>query len=195
MNKVIDISRAEIKTATVEVRQITIDARKMTLSVFRQIPEENIFLDTVGGLILAGLPWGRIAYYWGDQNTNHLHILWQKDTELRRALIGKIKPLTDADLDRAIDDNYVSTALGTARWSGVVPWWFPDHIEVPAETEYYKAGDIENFKEEKVAAIQDIRKQREKILRPFFSRARLETESWMAHYNELSKLDQLFIAV
>jgi len=86
----IDTEQAEIKTTTVEIKSLTVNASKMTLSVFRQIPEEPllVFDEVICGFNLAGVPWGRVNYYWGDdKDHNGIHVLWLKGTELKRSVI------------------------------------------------------------------------------------------------------------
>lgn len=76
------VQNAEIKTATVEVRTLTLSGKQVTLSVFKQIEEENLF-DQTGDF--AGEPWGRVNYCPGKCSERpHLHALWQKGNELRR---------------------------------------------------------------------------------------------------------------
>ena len=102
MTAKISVEKAEINTATIEVQTLMVDSRKLTLSVFRQIKEENIIAienrNFIPGLFLReyllGTPWGTVNYFWGDQEENHdLHILWQKDNELRRCLYPKLTRL------------------------------------------------------------------------------------------------------
>ena len=86
-NRKIDVSHAEIKTAVVSVKTLTINARQLTLSVFRQIQEDELFVINDTTLSLAGVPWGVVQYHWGDQNRSDLHVLWVKNQELRRSLV------------------------------------------------------------------------------------------------------------
>jgi len=82
----IKIEEAQIKTATVEVKSLVINARKMTLSVFRQVQQENVINEET--LELKGIPWGTINYFWGDLYGD-VHVLWQSGNELRRSLNSK----------------------------------------------------------------------------------------------------------
>src|SRR6266496_1508798 len=97
-----------ITTLSIEVKVMKIGKRQVTLSVFRQLPEERIIDHLTGKL--RGIPWGRVNYHvecsdaipvltygqelirkvlqeegqkWVDP---HLHIVWQKGNELRRAV-------------------------------------------------------------------------------------------------------------
>ena len=82
----INVEDARLKTAFIEIKAISINNKQMTLSVFRQVPEEDIIdLNTVQ---LKGVPWGKVNYFWGNINPkNKVNLLWQKDNELRRCII------------------------------------------------------------------------------------------------------------
>ncbi len=83
------VQNAEIKTATVEVRTLTLSGKQVTLSVFKQIEKESIFLEDGR---LAGEAWGRVNYHPDPEckdlaTITHHHIVWQKGGDLRRCLI------------------------------------------------------------------------------------------------------------
>lgn len=83
---VINVENAQVKTASVEIKALTVSGKQITLSVFRQIEEENL-LDKEDATI-NGLPWGKINYFWGkDKETVGLHILWQRDKQLKRFIM------------------------------------------------------------------------------------------------------------
>jgi hypothetical protein len=89
---------AAIQTATVEVKTLTLKGRQLTLSVFRQIVVEPILVHADGEIKLAGTPWGRVHYFpppCDKKGGDHLHIIWQKGGELRRACVD---PVVAADL-------------------------------------------------------------------------------------------------
>ncbi|MEV7427003.1 hypothetical protein [Streptomyces sp. NPDC091212] len=78
---------ATITTAAVEVKALTISGKQVTLAVFRQLEEASIIesLDAT----LAGEPWGRVNYH-PDKCADakeHIHVVWQKEDELRRATV------------------------------------------------------------------------------------------------------------
>ena len=83
--KKINVVEAKITTATVEIQTLTINGKQMTLAVFRQLQQEDIFDEEKGRL--KGVPWGIVNYFWGDCQPNHLHVVWQKGNELRRACV------------------------------------------------------------------------------------------------------------
>ncbi len=91
MTKILTIKEANISTLAVELKAIHINSKQMTLSVFRQIQEENCFDENFN---LLGLAWGTVNYYWDkcpQDNESVLHIVWQKGDELRRCRFGDIQ--------------------------------------------------------------------------------------------------------
>ena len=82
----ISVHKAEILTATVEVKTLRISGKQMTLSVFRQLLEESLHNTDDGSA--KGTVWGRVNYYWGNcADGDHLHVVWQRDDALRRACV------------------------------------------------------------------------------------------------------------
>lgn len=83
----ITTEEAKLKTASVEIKAITVSGKQMTLAVFRQLIEEPI-VDEVNNQLL-GVPWGIVNYHSGVGceyvAEEHLHIIWQKGSELRRS--------------------------------------------------------------------------------------------------------------
>ena len=84
MASAITVGSAAINTFTINVRVLQVGARQVTLSVFRQLPQEDLF--DAETLTLRGRPWGCVNYKWGDcsQDQQHLHVVWQKDARLLR---------------------------------------------------------------------------------------------------------------
>jgi hypothetical protein len=81
-----DLFASDVKTAslTVEIKSLHVGTKQMTLSVFRQIHEEDL-LDK--DFKLLGKPWGLINYWWDkcpQWNPSCIHVIWQKGNELRR---------------------------------------------------------------------------------------------------------------
>jgi len=84
----LNVENAQIKTASVEIKTLTVSGKQVTLSVFRQIIQEDLF-DT-RNLKLNGVPWGIVNYFWKEDNQDFkIHVVWQKGKELRRSLIFK----------------------------------------------------------------------------------------------------------
>jgi hypothetical protein len=80
---------AQIKTATVELRVLTINGKQVTQAVFWQLEKEDLIDGETAELGLRGVPWGRMNYYRSPCQDDHLHIVWQKGTELRRACVSE----------------------------------------------------------------------------------------------------------
>ena len=87
MTRTITAKEATIKTAVVEVKALTITGRQVTLSVFRQLKDEPLLDEDTGDL--RGVPWGTVNYFWGGcaKAAEHLHVVWQKGDQLRRACV------------------------------------------------------------------------------------------------------------
>ncbi len=80
-----DLSLEEL---SVTIKTIKVNSRKMTLAVFKQLPEENIFHPKT--LELKGIPWGKVNYYWGDQKPwQGIQVVWTKDGILKRCFLKK----------------------------------------------------------------------------------------------------------
>jgi hypothetical protein len=76
---------AQVKTAVVEIRALTINGRQVTQSLFWQLENEDLIDWQTAQL--RGVPWGRVNYYRAPRKDDHLHVVWQKGTELRRACV------------------------------------------------------------------------------------------------------------
>jgi len=81
--RAITTKEATIRTATVALKTLAISGKQVTLSVFRQLIDEDLIDPYTGKL--NGVPWGTVNYFWGDCEPDHLHVVWQKGSELRRA--------------------------------------------------------------------------------------------------------------
>ncbi|MFE5108279.1 hypothetical protein [Streptomyces sp. NPDC056663] len=78
---------ATVTMATIQVQALTIGKRQVTLAVFRQLEDEEIIQPLHADL--SGEPWGRVNYHpdkCADEK-EHIHVVWQKDDELRRATV------------------------------------------------------------------------------------------------------------
>lgn len=87
MAKAIQTNEANVKTTAVEVKVIKISNHQVTQSVFRQLVQEDL-IDPLT-VQLRGVPWGFVNYFWGPCSANHLHVIWQKGSELRRACVWR----------------------------------------------------------------------------------------------------------
>jgi hypothetical protein len=84
----ITVQDARLSTLSVSIKSLHVGSKQMTMGVFRQLTQEQILSNEMR---LLGIPWGRVNYFWEDRckGYGHLHIVWQKDDELRRACIDK----------------------------------------------------------------------------------------------------------
>jgi len=95
---IIEAKEAKIHTVTVEVQTIRIGGKQVTQSVFRQLKDESLFLfhwEPEWKVEMRGDPWGTVNYCPGKSCRNddyryssrHLHVVWQKGSELRKATV------------------------------------------------------------------------------------------------------------
>jgi hypothetical protein len=85
----VNVHEVTLKAATVTVKSLTISGEQVTLPVFRQLLLEPVIDEKT--CQFRGVPWGRVHYFPGDcagkEEHGHLHIVWQKGEELRRACV------------------------------------------------------------------------------------------------------------
>lgn len=87
-----------VHTATIDVKVLRIEKKQVTMSVFRQIPEENLFrLDDRGWLLVDGDPWGVVHYVWNDSpRWARKYLVFQRDGKLfRMPLPSSLKYVDD----------------------------------------------------------------------------------------------------
>jgi len=90
MTMTITVEEAQIRTAAVEIKTMTVNGRQVTLSLFRQLKDEDLIEDTDAGFVLKGQAWGVVNYHPDAvcaKAAQHLHVVWQAGDELRRALV------------------------------------------------------------------------------------------------------------
>jgi len=87
MTKILNAENAQIITATVTVRALTIERRQVTLSVFRQLLQEEIVDFEV--MRLKGVGWGHVRYLIESPPDKAIHLVWQKGQELRRCIVER----------------------------------------------------------------------------------------------------------
>lgn len=101
--KSINVTDVTLKTATVEVKSLTLNNKQVTLAVFRQLKEETLIdAETCE---LRGTPWGVVNYH-PDRCADeppHLHVVWQKGAELRRALVPQTLSIGSVRQDKYED--------------------------------------------------------------------------------------------
>ncbi len=115
------VHNAEVRTATVEIRTLTVSGKQVTLAVFRQLKSQPLIQ---GDGTLAGQPWGVVNYHpdkCGDDN-EHLHVVWQSGTELRRAAHSAPSPqwMRSANGDALIQALYCENGHRRPTGSGLI---------------------------------------------------------------------------
>ena len=171
----IDVSHAELHTATVELKMITVDQRQMTLSVFRQIPQQPIIDGKT--FKLNGVPWGWVNYFWPEIKFPYspvvlgkkVQVVWQKGTALYRAVVFAL-PAT-LTLDKLAQDG--------RRYLSNTPNWMP-----------YQGGLGWTPK-----VIRELANQYDENDKSFLVRYEKLRLKYNAVVKALMELDQLFIAV
>jgi hypothetical protein len=80
MKKIITAEIASVETAVVALTVIRINNKQMTLAVFRQLQKDSH---------ITGPVWGQVNYHPDKCSDDwpHLHLIWQKNDELRRAVV------------------------------------------------------------------------------------------------------------
>lgn len=87
MSHAINVKEANVNTVSIEINALKIGKKQVTMGVFRQLENESIInFETME---LKGIPWGKVNYWPKPCNDDHLHIVWQKGKELKRACVFK----------------------------------------------------------------------------------------------------------
>lgn len=103
-------SDVAIKQAVVEIKVLKIGNKQVTQAVFKQLLEEHIIDPDTGKL--QGDAWGRVNYHANCEHLprEHVHVVWQKGDELRRAAEA------------------IGTNRGYARWREDVRLWSYQYV-------------------------------------------------------------------
>jgi hypothetical protein len=129
MGHAIKVRDAHIKTAAVEIKSLTVSGKQVTMGVFRQLQVEDVIDPWEPQL--EGVPWGTVNYFPKPCEPDHLHVVWQKGDELRRACVFPppakyiLKRLADGVLEER-------DAVGLAD-SGFSPLFDLVHSDDPTE--------------------------------------------------------------
>lgn len=129
----ISVQDATIRTATVEIKTLTISNKQVTLAVFRQLQEETLVDEDADGFL--GLPWGTVNYHPDTACKDagrHLHVIWQKGEELRRAFVSHSPP--------GENDMRQEKHREGKRFDNAVEWWWitsilDNHYRQPVQRE------------------------------------------------------------
>jgi len=211
----LSVQNAEIKTASVEVRTLTLSGKQVTLSVFKQIQREHL-VDEAGEI--AGEPWGVVNYHPDkcEEGRKHLHVVWQKGDELRRAAIY---PDASLGLAQVPGKDLIESAVADGLQFDVSPDRHYPALEAlgrvsakstglfdPGDTAHFAIFDYEGIRY-RVAISEETRRigtgsipsptprhqirQFDDLLEQISSIGRV----YRTTYGELASLPQLFIAV
>jgi hypothetical protein len=170
--RVINVRDAQIKTAKVEIKSLTVSGKQVTMGVFRQLIKEPVIDPET--FELRGLPWGTVNYFPKPCTPNHLHVVWQKGTELRRACVPELW-----DLDLAIDE--VQPVGGAWSMRGMLKTF----CEEDGLADYRPVA----------MRLMNRRREWDDRASKYEVWGDEQVYAYRAHYEELESLDQLFIAV
>lgn len=201
---------AQVKTASVEVKSLTISGKQVTLAVFRQLEEEPL-IGELGEFL--GLPWGRVNYHPDKCGSNrdggdgHIHVVWQKGEELRRAYVKppRFRPFGSEATDALLAAD-CQVKLVNSWWTVVPPKWAAKVGSDEAEFELDGLrctgivpslalhGELDRVRKE----IEECNAQRQEIFALASEQAAAEKrrrDEIKRRWDELQLLPQLFIAV
>lgn len=125
----------EIRSANVEIKTIAVSGKKLTKSTYQQIPNETLLNDQGH---LTGNPWGYVNLHGQCRHGEHIHVLWQKDTRLRRARIDLDPPFIPGEL-RSKAGSKVMTLAILDYVRGRETSWHPDRCTIqPSNINSYR---------------------------------------------------------
>lgn len=108
------VNHAIIHTASIDVAIMRLNKKQVTLSVFRQLDEESIFLSDGS---LRGTPWGRVNYTWKDNKPGTaFHVVWQDGEYLKRSAVPKTPIVIPRNDYRSKDPVEIRTFKSYKPW-------------------------------------------------------------------------------
>ncbi len=205
MSRVITIKEANISTLSVELKAIHINGKQMTLSVFRQIQEEDLWTEDFK---LNGIPWGMVNYFWDKApqvNQSTIHIVWQKGDELRRTRISDILEGYSSDIPSLYTKSFlhVRTNVENHRLQDINKWldkentyksdiYYNERIGCPDSGYNNKENNDKSIKIK-----ENLLKEKQKLeteIPILISKANTQIENHRKSYQQLASLPQLYIA-
>lgn len=87
MARAITALNSAISTVSVSVNVLMIERKQVTLAVFRQIIEEEIF--DWSAMALRGVAWGYVRYLIDVGHEEAINLVWQRRNELRRCIVRR----------------------------------------------------------------------------------------------------------
>jgi hypothetical protein len=209
MARVLTARNAVINTAAVQIKTLTVAGKQVTLAVFRQLIEEDIFDFAAGAL--RGVGWGHVRYLIDQPAEQAIHLVWQRGADLRRCILERDPEhhWTRQRADKALADpifyqpqsggggSYLARGINTS-WR---TWWFDDgkDFRLPHPYLAYLGYNTTTQDEEK-------KRENSRALAAYTAKIRAEMAPVLDHvvqiceaYRELVvplfDLPQLFIAV
>lgn len=208
----ISVENAQINTVGIEVKSLTLNGKQVTLSVFKQIIEEDLIdadneeCDEEDNLLniyeYNGEPWGIVHYFWQKEikePNDYLHVLWQKGKELRRCVIKKdkskfIKYLKDYKYEISHQESEMDflkyyRAINKSQWEKIDPDHNFTQFEVNLKyIELHRSKEEYNEVHNKYLELKKIRNEKMESIKK-------EIENLDKIFLPLLELPQLFIAV
>jgi hypothetical protein len=121
-----------VHTASINVKILRLEKKQVTLSVFRQLDEESVFLSDG---TFRGQLWGRVNYTWkGNQAGTAFHVVWQKGDRLMRSCVPDLTLVTRAykGLDSGFGSGYYEFGDGEVYYWAEGIW---DYISIDESDE------------------------------------------------------------
>lgn len=216
----ITIEEALIKTATVDIKTLTIEGRQVTLAVFRQLQKEDV-VDC--DIRLNGPVWGQVNYHPDPECKslgNHIHLVWQSGTELRRSLVTASCPRKALDDFNESINNASMNLLAALALKGshfkkdyysnpfrfsmgdisLSVWWNSDDlVKRLLESNYRFSQGDKFYNQEMMTVVKEKYNMSEdeakaQVIKLYAERAAYQKD-WKTLYEKLKNVQQLFIAV
>lgn len=201
MPRALTAHNAVIKTASVSIRTLTIEGRQVTLAVFRQLIEEDIF--DPDARILRGVGWGHVRYLIEEPPEEAINLVWQRGDELRRCILKRWPtPAWSPEHEAHLLDHAVHQLPGSGPDIYIAKGWVetawhdlrvdaPPEITLPHPS--YTFHDPEKLENERVLA--EFKELAQARLRPMLREAAGIYEAYEQLVVPHFDLPQLFIAV
>jgi hypothetical protein len=209
--RLVDIEDVNLKTLSVEIKALAVSGKQMTLSVFRQLPNEPILNDNID---LRGTAWGHVNYFW-KENEGDLHLVWQINDKLCRSPIKKREiyqyqeKLRDLSRERkgladAIKDVKEHLPKTITTWTNHIcnerepidddkinMTFYNETAFWIKEKSPYTFGFLRKF----IASGEDRLLEMKKEIEQEHASSIDRHKKYMAHFNSFAQLPQLFIAM
>jgi len=197
------------RRGTVKVQSLMLDGARVTLGVYRQIKDEPLIdQDTCQ---LRGTPLGTVNYHRPDdcpRSGEHLHVVWNKGNDLRRASVTKDWPASGehsqkverlARQEQAMYEPVVKLLLLARGQRGIAPSFDGAAMIINVDgrafrcSDYMLRSDLAALRSQdrsvRAAAEKRIRRERARLLEELVTRAMgTELASAMPSESDLARL-------